>query len=102
MHLIRINCPNAAIAETIARAAIDARLAACANIAGPVRSIYRWENAIEEGEEIVVFLKCPDGVFDAVAALVQAHHPDETPAILAISVTQATEAFAAWLATETT
>lgn len=101
MLLIRINTPNDAIAETIAREAVTRRLAACANIAPPIRSIYRWQGAIEEGNESLLFLKTRDELFDAVAALVRELHPDETPAILAIPVSRTTKDFADWLDQET-
>lgn len=101
MILIRINCPDAATATAIARAAVDARLAACANIAPPIRSVYRWEGRIEEGVEVPLLLKTIPGHFVALERLVADHHPDDVPAILAIRVERTTEAFGAWLARET-
>lgn len=101
MILIRINCPDDATASAIARAAVEQRLAACANIEPPIRSVYRWEGRIEEGLEVPVLLKTGEAHFEAVEALVAAHHPDDVPAILAIAVERTTEAFGTWLAEET-
>ena len=101
MILIRINCPDDATATAIARAAVDARLAACANVEPPIRSVYRWEGVIEEGVEVPLLLKTQSHHFDAVAALVADHHPDDVPAILALSVDRTTEAFGGWLVAET-
>lgn len=101
MLLVRINCPDDATAEIIARAAVDARLAACANIAPPIRSVYRWNGRIETGQEVPLLLKTQAGHFEAIEALVAAHHPDAVPAILALPVSRTTEAFGAWLVAET-
>ncbi len=101
MILIRINCPDDATATAIARAAVDARLAACANIEPPIRSVYRWDGRIEEGGEVPLLLKTQGHHFDAVAALVADHHPDDVPAILALPVDRTTDAFGAWLSEET-
>lgn len=101
MILLRINCPDDATATAIARAAVEARLAACANIEPPIRSVYRWEGRIEEGLETPLLLKTVPNYFNALEALVRAHHPDEVPAILALPITQTTDDFGAWLKAET-
>lgn len=101
MILIRINCPDDATATAIARAAVDARLAACANIEPPIRSVYRWQGRIEEGVEVPLLLKTMPDHFNALERLVADHHPDDVPAILAIPVERTTDAFGAWLARET-
>ena len=48
---------NAEEAERIGRTVVEERLAACINILGPCRSIYRWEGAIETVEEVPAILK---------------------------------------------
>ena len=101
MILIRINCPDPATAETIAHHAVEASLAACANITGPIRSVYRWEGRIEQGEETVLFLKTRASHFEHVAKMVTRLHPDDVPAILAIPIERTTEAFGHWLEDET-
>ena len=101
MILIRINCPDPQTARAIAGAAVEKRLAACANIEPAIRSVYRWQGALEEGEETPLILKTRAALFDAVAELARGMHPDETPAILAIPVAEATPDFSAWLYAET-
>ncbi len=101
MILIRINCPDPETARAIAAAAVEKHLAACANIEPPIRSVYRWQGAVEEGEETPLILKTRAALFDEVAALARGMHPDETPAILAIPVERSTPDFAAWLEAET-
>lgn len=101
MILVRVNCPDPATARAIAKAAVAGRLAACANVEPPIESVYRWKGAIESGTETPLILKTREELFEPVAALVRRHHPDETPAILAIPAAQVAEDFAAWLEAET-
>lgn len=101
MILIRINCPDTATAETIAHHAVEASIAACANITAPVRSVYRWDGKIEQGEETVLFLKTRASLFEHVAKMVARLHPDEVPAIIALPIERTTEAFGTWLEDET-
>lgn len=101
MILVRINCPDPATAETIAHHAVEASLAACANITGPVKSVYRWQGKIETGTETVVYLKTRRAHFEHIEKMVARLHPDETPAILAFPIEITTEAFGAWLEAET-
>jgi periplasmic divalent cation tolerance protein len=49
--------PDVAEAERVGRALVDERLAACINISGPCRSIYRWQGAIEQADEVAALLK---------------------------------------------
>lgn len=101
MILIRINCPDHATAEAIAHHAVEASLAACANITGPVRSVYRWEGKLALGEETVLLLKTRAALFEHVEKMVTRLHPDDVPAIMAISIERTTDAFGDWLEAET-
>lgn len=97
--LVRVNCPSAAVADEIAEAAIASGLAVCANIDGPIRSVYVWESEIERAEEWVLWLKSAAKIWDRLEALVLAHHPHEVPAILGVPCEAAYGPFAAWIET---
>lgn len=97
---IETTCPDAAVAEAIARVAVAARLAACAWVMAPVASVYRWGGAVEASTEVPLRLKSRADLFEAVAALIRARHPYATPAILAWPV-RADAATAEWIAMET-
>lgn len=101
MILIRINCPDMPTAEAIAHHAVEGSVAACANITPPVRSVYRWEGKIEQGEEVVLYLKTRASLFEHVEKLVVRLHPDKVPAIIAIPIERTSEAFGDWLSAET-
>ncbi|MEM9670523.1 MAG: divalent-cation tolerance protein CutA [Pseudomonadota bacterium] len=101
ISLIRVNCPSEEVAETLASKAVELRLAACANLEGPVRSIYRWEGRLERDTEWVLWLKAPADNWSRIEALILEHHPHTVPAILAIPCSSVHAPYANWLAAET-
>lgn len=98
---IWINCPDRAIAERIAKAAVGDRLAACANVFPQISSVYRWKGAVEQADEIPLLLKSRSAHFEAVAELVSSIHPYETPSIVATELVAIDAGYADWLAAET-
>jgi periplasmic divalent cation tolerance protein len=98
---VLVTCPDHALAETIARACIEERLAACANIGGEIASIYRWKGAIEQAAEIPLTLKTRADLFDRLSARVKALHPYDVPCIVATEFVALDDAYATWLEGET-
>jgi periplasmic divalent cation tolerance protein len=98
---VEVTCPDMASAEAVARACVEARLAACANIAPGIVSIYRWKGAVERAGEVGVTLKTRADRFAELAAAVRAVHPYEVPAIVALPVRETTADYGAWLRDET-
>ena len=88
-------------AERIATALVTERLAACVNIVGPIRSIYRWQGAIERADEHLLLVKTQMQLFEAVASRVSEMHSYTTPEIIAVPVEAGTSAYLAWLAEST-
>jgi periplasmic divalent cation tolerance protein len=78
--------PDAEKAEAAARAAIAGRLAACANILAPVRSIYRWQGELERAEETPMTLKTTGEAAPALRRMLVEMHPYDVPCILALPV----------------
>jgi len=88
---------NQAEAEAIGRTVIEERLAACINILGPCRSIYRWQGKMEESDEIPAILKTDIGEADALIARIADLHSYEVPAITVWPVYKALAAYADWV-----
>jgi len=83
-------------AEALARAAIDARLAACVQ-AEAIRSTYRWQGRVASEPEIRLLFKTRREHYPALEKLLREQHPYELPAIFALPVAAASPDYAAWL-----
>jgi len=88
-------------AERIARELVEARLAACAQIVGPIISTYRWQGKIETGEEWQCWAKTRGELFARVEEAIRRIHPYEVPEILAVPVVAGSASYLAWLDAET-
>ncbi len=82
-------------ADRVARAVIDERLAACANILGPCRSIYRWEDKVAESEEVPALFKTHDA--GRLIARIAALHSYSVPAVVSWPIADAHVPYADWL-----
>ena len=89
-------------AERIARELVEARLAACVQIVGPITSTYRWQGQIETGEEWQCWAKTRGALFARVEEAIRRIHPYEVPEILAVPVVAGSASYLAWLDAETT
>ncbi|MEU3397382.1 divalent-cation tolerance protein CutA [Streptomyces filamentosus] len=87
-------------AEALARGAVEARLAACAQVTGPVTSVYHWKSAVETAEEWRVDLKTTEARYAALEAHLLAAHDYETPEIVATPLVRVSAAYREWLETE--
>ena len=84
-------------AERIGRDVIEKRLAACINILGPVRSIYRWQGEVETAEETAAIFKTSDESVDALMTRIAALHSYETPCVVAWPVGKVLQPYALWV-----
>jgi periplasmic divalent cation tolerance protein len=84
-------------AERIARAAIDERLAACVNILGPCRSIYRWQGVVEGAEEVAAIFKTSADTAPALADRIRALHSYDVPAVAIWPIAASSADYQAWV-----
>src|SRR5580692_3533143 len=88
-------------AMELARAAVEARLAACGQVAGPVASTYWWNDELERSEEWFVFLKTPADRYDELAAFLAERHSYDEPEIVATPIVSGSASFLSWIRDET-
>ena len=91
---------DAAEAERIARAVVEERLAACANILGPCSSIYRWQGEVEQADEVAAIFKARADKAEALTARIAALHSYDVPAIAVWPVESAWPAYRDWVTNE--
>ena len=99
--LVFTNLPDRSAAEKLAVALIEQRVAACVNILAPCRSVYRWEGAVQQGEEHPLLIKTSTERYAALEAAIRAGHPYELPEIIAVPVERGLSGYLDWVAQET-
>lgn len=100
-HVVMTTTDSAEEAERLARRAVGAHLAACAQIVGPVRSVFRWEGEVSvEAEWQVVVKTAADRVADLTAVLVSEHSYD-VPEVIAVPVVDGHRPYLDWVVAET-
>nr|WP_306321753.1 MULTISPECIES: divalent-cation tolerance protein CutA [unclassified Streptomyces] len=88
-------------AADLARGAIRDRVAACAQVSGPVTSVYRWEGEVETADEWQVLFKTTSARYPDLEAWLTAHHDYDTPEIIATPVVRGSAAYLDWVRAET-
>jgi periplasmic divalent cation tolerance protein len=99
--LVLTQMPDRASAEALARALVEARLAACVSIGAPAESLYHWRGEIETAQEVPVAIKTRAERYDDVEALIVARHPYELPEILGVPLSHGLSRYLHWIAAET-
>ena len=96
--VVLITAPSLDSAREIASTLLERRLAACVNILPGVSSMYRWNDQVQEDQEVLLIAKTRQELLDqGLIALVQAHHPYELPEIIALPVIAGLPAYLAWI-----
>ena len=99
--IVLTQMPDRASALALARSLVEARLAACVSVGGPVESLYHWRGKIETAQEVQVGVKTSRGRYAEVEAAIRARHPYELPEIVAVSLTEGLAPYLQWIADET-
>ena len=98
--LVLTNVPDAAVADRIASALIEQRLAACVNVLPACQSVYRWQGAVHRDSELPLLIKTTSERYPALEAAIRALHPYELPEIIAVDIEHGLPGYLAWVAAE--
>jgi len=88
---------NAEEAERVGRTVVEERLAACVNILGPIRSIYRWQGKIETADEVAAIFKTHHWRTDALMERIAAMHSYDVPCIVTWPIDKILGPYADWV-----
>jgi periplasmic divalent cation tolerance protein len=98
--MVLTTCESRANAEAIARSLVSQGLAACVQIF-PIDSIYKWQGAIEQAQELMLFCKIKSQDYAGVEAAIRALHTYDTPEIVEIAIEKGSAAYLQWIASVT-
>jgi periplasmic divalent cation tolerance protein len=96
--VVLVAAPNLKTARTLAKAALSARLIACANLIPKIESHYWWQGKIESGAEVLLILKMQKSKLAALERLILARHPYDTPEFLVLPLSAGNKKYLDWLA----
>jgi periplasmic divalent cation tolerance protein len=89
--------PDQAAAERLADVLVEERLAACAQVLGPVSSTYHWQGAIDRATEWYCHLKTTTIRLPALLARINELHPYDVPEILAFPILDGNADYLRWI-----
>ncbi len=98
---VQTTTDSRAEAMELAQEAVEARLAACAQVAGPVASTFWWDDGIERTEEWVLMLKLPAARYPELADFLIERHSYDEPEIIATPIVAGSASYLDWIAEET-
>lgn len=99
--IVLTTLPSSDAAAELAKKVVGEKLAACANLIPALRSIYRWQDKLQDENEVLVLFKTRQEQFERLKARILELHPYEVPEVLAIPVEQGYQAYLEWIARET-
>jgi periplasmic divalent cation tolerance protein len=94
--LVMVTAPDLRGARKLARAALEARLVACANLVPKIESHYWWKGRLEKSAEILILLKTPTRLAAALERFIVEKHPYETPEFIALGIDHGNRAYLKW------
>jgi periplasmic divalent cation tolerance protein len=97
---VQTTTDSRAEAVELGRAAVEARLAACAQVLGPVASIYWWEGGVERAEEWLLLLKLPASRFGDLSGFLTRRHSYDEPEIVALPIVAGSQSYLRWIEEE--
>jgi periplasmic divalent cation tolerance protein len=98
---VQVTASSAEEAARLGRLAVERRMAACAQVSGPVESTYWWEGEVTSATEWVCTLKTTAARLPALAATLRAAHSYEVPEIVATALVDGDPDYLAWVEAET-
>lgn len=98
--MVLVSGPGGDALLALARTLVEERLAACGNVLGGVRSVYRWSGTVEEGAEALAIIKTTAARLEALVARIRELHSYAEPEIVALPVAGGSASYLAWVAEE--
>jgi periplasmic divalent cation tolerance protein len=88
-------------AERLGRSVIGARLAACVQIVGPIRSLFWWQGDIDDAQEWQLLIKATSERLPELERHIKANHSYDTPEIIATPIFWGSREYLDWVSAET-
>lgn len=101
LALVYCTVPDTETGERIARALVEERLIACANLVPGLTSVYRWEGAVRAEPESLLVMKTRRALLGRLFERARELHPYEVPELVATPVVEGLALYCRWVCDET-
>jgi periplasmic divalent cation tolerance protein len=98
LRLVLTTCGSREIADRLALALVEQRLAACVNVIPGVRSSYRWAGKIEQADEFILMIKTAGKQLAAIETTIRAVSGYELPELVAVEIAGGSADYLDWVA----
>mgnify|MGYP001592509352 CR=1 FL=1 len=95
--VVLVTAPDLKTARKLAKAALEARLIACANLVPGIESHYRWQGKVERGNEVLLVLKTTTTRLPALEKLILAQHPYDTAEFIVLPLGGGAKRYLTWI-----
>ena len=95
--VVFITTKNKTEAKKIAKALLEERLIACANIVDKVESLFSWKGKVDQSCEVLMVIKTKQKLFSKVISKVKLLHSYETPEIIAVPIIEGSQEYLQWI-----
>jgi periplasmic divalent cation tolerance protein len=92
---------SSAAAAALADSAVQARLAACGQVVGPIDSVYWWDGKVERAPEWLVLFKTAADRWPVLVEHIRANHTYDVPEVIVTPILGGNPAYLAWLTEQT-
>jgi periplasmic divalent cation tolerance protein len=96
-QLVLTTCPDTEVAERLAQALVQERLAACVNILPVAKSIYLWKGQVESAAEQLLLIKSMTDAYSSIQKRIRELHPYELPEVIAVPIADGLPDYLAWI-----
>jgi len=101
LYVVLVTVPNEESARKLSDSVVNERLAACVNILGGLRSVFHWNDRVENASELLLVIKTTSDRYPELESRIQELHPYETSEIVAIEAARVADAYLSWVHEET-
>jgi periplasmic divalent cation tolerance protein len=96
-QLVLTTCPDTEVAERLAQALVQERLAACVNILPIAKSVYWWKGQVESAAEQLLIIKSMTDAYGSIQKRIRELHPYELPEVIAVPIADGLPDYLAWI-----
>jgi len=95
--IVLVTAPDLKTARALARAALAAKLVACANLVPKLESHYWWQGKLERSNEVLLLFKTTRSKLPALEKLILKAHPYDTPEFITLPLGSGNSRYLDWI-----